>query len=386
AEWRFARDYRIGKRSHTLAAGLRAYSGSTERRQLGIGDSGESYGLDIESLNNGKEWGRDLEFGTQNAAVFLENLFRLGSHFQLTPGMRYEYVKSTANGYINTSAQGGISSQSQSRNILLFGLGAEYHLPLNTELYANFSQAYRPVTYSELTPSAVSDQIDPDLEDAKGFNIDLGYRGRIGEYLNFDIGAFYLFYDGRIGSILKDSAVFRTNIGTSVSKGFEGFVEFHPVRLWMPDSRWGFINLFVNYSYIDARYTKWDDPAQLSNPSKTLVNKRVEYAPRMILRCGINYRIQKLSISAQLNAVGETYADALNTESPNTAATIGKLDPYQVLDLNLSFSFRKHYQLKAGINNLLDERYATRRAGGYPGPGLMPANGRTSFVSLGVSF
>lgn len=40
----------------------------------------------------------------------------------------------------------------------------------------------------------------------------------------------------------------------------------------------------------------------------------------------------------------------------------------------------------SGINNIADEQYFTRRAGGYPDPGLMPANGRTAFVCIGAKF
>jgi Fe(3+) dicitrate transport protein len=54
--------------------------------------------------------------------------------------------------------------------------------------------------------------------------------------------------------------------------------------------------------------------------------------------------------------------------------------------LTAAYKFSKYLNLKAGINNVLDERYFTRRAGGYPGPGLLPADGRTYFVSLGAKF
>jgi Fe(3+) dicitrate transport protein len=40
--------------------------------------------------------------------------------------------------------------------------------------------------------------------------------------------------------------------------------------------------------------------------------------------------------------------------------------------------------IKAGINNMADVRYFTRRAGGYPGPGALPADGRNFFVSIGA--
>ena len=42
--------------------------------------------------------------------------------------------------------------------------------------------------------------------------------------------------------------------------------------------------------------------------------------------------------------------------------------------------------VKAGINNLQDAMYFTRRAGGYPGPGALPADGRNFFFSIGAKF
>ena len=42
--------------------------------------------------------------------------------------------------------------------------------------------------------------------------------------------------------------------------------------------------------------------------------------------------------------------------------------------------------IKAGINNFNDTRYFTRRAGGYPGPGALPADGRNFFISIGAKF
>jgi Fe(3+) dicitrate transport protein len=56
------------------------------------------------------------------------------------------------------------------------------------------------------------------------------------------------------------------------------------------------------------------------------------------------------------------------------------------MDASITCGFMKYYNFKAGVNNLADVNYFTRRAGGYPGPGLMPGNGRTIFFSLGAKF
>jgi Fe(3+) dicitrate transport protein len=47
---------------------------------------------------------------------------------------------------------------------------------------------------------------------------------------------------------------------------------------------------------------------------------------------------------------------------------------------------KKKFELKSGVNNVFNKTYFTRRAGGYPGPGLLPGDGRTFFVSLGGRF
>ncbi|CCH57648.1 iron complex outermembrane recepter protein (plasmid) [Fibrisoma limi BUZ 3] len=42
------------------------------------------------------------------------------------------------------------------------------------------------------------------------------------------------------------------------------------------------------------------------------------------------------------------------------------------------------YFLKGGINNLTDERYFTRRAGCYSGPGILPTDARYFYVTAGI--
>ena len=246
--------------------------------------------------------------------------------------------------------------------------------------------AYRPVTFSELTPSATSEIIDPVLKDANGFNADFGYRGTIKNYLSFDIGAFYLHYNNRIGTISQNGSQFKTNIGTSVSKGIESYVEVDVVKLFSEKSKVGSISFFASNSFINATYVKWNNPAIAGDPSKSIENKQVENAPQYIHRGGATYRLKEFSATFQISSVSRVFTDAANTDAANTTATIGKLSGYEVMDASLSYKFMERYNFKAGVNNIADKKYATRRAGGYPGPGIMPGNGRTVFVSIGASF
>ncbi|HEX8334244.1 MAG TPA: TonB-dependent receptor, partial [Segetibacter sp.] len=114
--------------------------------------------------------------------------------------------------------------------------------------------------------------------------------------------------------------------------------------------------------------------------------KQVENAPSNIFRGGISAGYKKFLLTGQLSHVGETYSDANNTVKPTANAQNGLIPSYTVTDLTASYKFSKGINIKAGINNLTDERYFTRRAGGYPGPGALPADGRTFFISIGAKF
>jgi Fe(3+) dicitrate transport protein len=382
-ELRTSLKYNLFGKQHTLAGGIRAQSAHTNRNQLGGGSTGNDFDL---NLIYPQQYGRSLNFTTTNFALFAENIFYVGNKLKIIPGLRFDYIENTIKGYINTSSTGQLNPEKRTRNILLYGIGGEFLVTKKTNLYANYSLAYRPVTFSELTPSATTEIIDPNLQDASGFNIDLGYRGKLTKFFTFDISAFYLQYNNRIGSITQNGNLFRTNIGTSVSKGIESYIELSTIDLFTEKSRIGYLTVFASNSFINAIYTKWNNPSISSDPIKSIENKRVENAPKYIHRFGATYTIQKLSLSFQYNAVGDVFTDAANTELANATATIGKLSGYNVMDVSLAYQFLEIYNLKAGINNLTDEKYATRRSGGYPGPGILPGNARTYFISFGASF
>lgn len=382
AEARLSIKYNLFGKENVLAGGVRFYNGTTKRKQLGAGTTGSDFDLTIAN----QLFGRSLQFSILNYAAFAENIFNVGERLKIVPGLRMEYIENTASGYINTTSTGVLKDDKRTRQVLLYGLGAEFKVTNTTNLYANYSTAFRPVTYSELTPSATTDIIDPNLKDANGFNVDLGYRGTLKNIITFDIGAFYLNYDNRIGTVSQSGNAFRTNIGTSVSQGVESYIEVNPVAIFIDEPKCGSISLFASNSIIDAKYTNWNNPAIANDPTKSIKDKRVENAPQYIHRFGATYNCKSFSATFQMSSIGDVFTDAANTEKANAASTLGKLNGYQVMDIALSYKFMERYNIRCGVNNIVDEKYATRRAGGYPGPGILPANGRTFFVSIGANF
>ncbi len=376
-ESRFITGYNIGKTDNTFSGGIRLYTGTTYRLANGKGTAGTDYNVSIEG-----NWPRDIDFESKNAALFAENIFRITDKILIVPGIRYEWLEGNANGRDGYTAAGDeISLQNirRNRSFLLMGIGSEYHITGGTEFYANFTQAYRPIQFANLQAPPSTDLIDPNLKDSKGYNIDLGYRGKVKDFLQFDVSGFYLQYDDRIGTIaVNGTPSYRliTNVGNSSSKGFEGYIEFNPVRAFSSASNFDVI-IFSSYGYTNAKYSNDHKDANTKG-------KKVENAPANIIRAGISAGYKGFLLTGQLSYVDKTFSDANNTVAVASNSQTGLIPSYSVTDLTATYKFSKGLNIKAGINNMFDERYFTRRAGGYPGPGALPADGRTFFVSVGA--
>jgi Fe(3+) dicitrate transport protein len=325
---------------------------------------------------------RDVEFVSNNTAAFIENIFRISEKFIIIPGIRYEWLEGEAsgrNGYTSTGAEIILQNIKRSRSFLLAGVGTEFHVTKSTELYGNITQAYRPIQFANLQAPPTTDVVDPDLEDAKGYNIDLGYRGKLKDFFQFDVSGYYLQYNNRIGTItISGTPSYRliTNVGSSTSKGIESYVEFNPVRAFTKNKKADLI-IFGSYAYTHARYSSDHKDANTKG-------KKVENAPEHIFRGGLSAGYKGFLVTVQLSHVGETYSDANNTAIPTSNGNNGLIPSYTITDLTATYKFSKGLNIKTGINNLFDERYFSRRAGGYPGPGALPGDGRTFFVSVGA--
>lgn len=390
SEVRYLKQYKLGQQLQTWTVGLRFCNSEIHRLQQGIGSTSSVFDLSVFADNSGHLFQKDLNLGTQNVALFSEHLFKIGKRLSLTPGFRSEYLINQLSGRSNNFVSGIVEKQQKNRFILLGGLSSQFQLltkeNIKWSLYANATQNYRPVMYSELLPSSTTEVVDQAMKDVTGFTSECGTKGvktnRKGA-ITFDANAFYLRYNGKIGTYLVNNAPFKTNIGDVVSKGIEAYVEwtfFNPFFQKSVASE--NLSVFVSGTMQDARYVTWNNPQIAQDPAHSIQGKKVEYAPSQILRVGLNYEFKALSINYQYSYTGSVFTDATNTVLANATATVGQLKAYDLHDVSVSYKFNKNYQMKVGVNNALNEIYATRRSGGYPGPGLLPSQGRSIYGTM----
>ena len=392
AEARYLLQYIIGKQQSNLSAGLRLYRGNTFRYRGGVGTTGTDYSID---RKEGSLWVSDINYQSGNVAVFAENLFQLTDKLLLVPGIRYEYITSQASGYngLNNNVPVAIQDQSRSRGFLLGGLGVEYSLTRTTSLYANATQSYRAVQFADLTAAPTTDVIDTNLTDAKGLNVDVGYRGNVKQYLKFDVSLFLLDYQNRIGTIRQqrqDGSFFnlRTNVGSTTTTGVEIFAENDISESMGIPAMFGNLSFFVSYAYNNARYNSFRVVTVVDNQlsESNYKDRKVDYAPENIFRAGLTYSYKSFSATLQRSYTDKVFTDANNTVTPTANGQNGIIPGYTVDDLTISYRHKTGVKIKVGANNLGDVHYFTRRSGGYPGPGLLPGDGRTFFFSLGYMY
>ncbi|MDX2303736.1 MAG: TonB-dependent receptor [Microscillaceae bacterium] len=390
-ELRLIHQYSFLKNPAVFLTGFRYYNGHTDRRQ---GDASAASDADFKYLNPNDLEGSDYELPGKNYSFFIENIFNITDKLSVTPGIRVEHIRTFSEGYYkqrvidfagNIVSENTISEESSViRTFALLGLGLSYKYHENIDLYANISQNFRPITFSDLRIDNPNFVLDSAIVDEKGYNIDLGIRGNLRQFIHFDVSLFYLRYNDRIGFLLVANQPplfldfrFRTNVGDSRHYGLESFVEADILGLIAGKALKSNLLLYSNFSWIDAQYVKVEDNA--------INGRKVEYVPNLLWRSGLTYRYQGFQASFQLSYLSEQFTDATNARGPVAGAVSGLIPSYHVMDLSLSYQY-KFLKLEAGLNNLSNQKYFTRRAESYPGPGIIPSPGRSFYVTLQGKF
>lgn len=403
-EARYLQRYELGSaKSGVLLVGTRLYRGYNHSVQ-GFGPAGR--GADFRFV--GPEEGQssqsaysDYRFPNYNAALFAENIFYFGERFSLTPGLRYEYIRTQATGSygsVDRDLAGNIiainnfqEERSSPRGFVIGGLGASYKAVEQREFYANVSQNYRSITFSDMQLVNNSLVIDPNLRDERGYSADLGLRGEQGQWLTYDLSLFALRYNNRIGEVqfadANDRTLrFRGNIGRALIVGVESYAEADVLRLLRPATeqgpwRW---STFANVALIRSRYTASQNPL--------VVGKQVEFVPTANLKTGMQGGYGPFKASLQFTYLTDQFSEATNAaNSPQdrlpdaNSAVVGLIPAYHIWDASVSWE-RRWLKLEASVNNLGNAIYFTRRATGYPGPGILPADPRSFFLTAAVKW
>ena len=386
-EIKFLSKYKIIDQRSNLLLGSKFYK-SDNISQQGPGSNFSDadfnfYTTEFPNYNNQSNY----EYPNLNIAFFGENLFYINDKLSITPGFRIEHIKTESIGYykkINLDGAGNVILNQQlfnnnirERSFILIGAGLSYKGPI--EIYGNFSQNFRSVTFADISIINPAYSIDPNISDEKGHTIDFGLRGELNEYLSFDISLFNLYYNDRIGFIQKaydDGSVKseKGNVGNAHIYGVESLIDFNLNKILLM-SRNNIFNFYINSSFINSQYVE--------SQRNGVEGNKVEFVPNINLKSGIKFGYNNFLSNVQFSYLSSQFTDASNAIESNLSGVIGEIPEYYVLDFSSSYSY-KNYKFEFGVNNILNYKYFTRRATGYPGPGIIPSPGINLYSTLQI--
>ena len=390
-ESRYINYYKFLNTESVFLAGIKYYK-SNNSSQQGPGSSGFDADFNF-STNEFPYYPNQsyYNYPNLNTSLFIENIIYLDTNFSITPGARYEFIDTRAEGYYRSITLNLVndpifdttisSSNSNTRNFVLLGVGLSYKTKSENELYGNISQNYRSVTFSDISIQNPSFIIDPDISDESGYSFDIGYRGVYRSKLKFDFNYFGLRYNNRIGFIPKQIEFLpgfftvktqKGNIGDAFIQGIETLVDYK-----LSINRKSKISNYINYAYTVSEY--------LISGEQNIIGNQVEFVPNHNLKMGIDLLKNKFKCGFQLTYLSDQFTDATNALESNISGTIGRIPSYYVLDFSGAFKLRS-LSLLFGVNNLLNNSYFTRRTTGYPGPGIIPSDLRNYYFTLELTF
>ncbi|RXJ45856.1 TonB-dependent receptor domain-containing protein [Gelidibacter gilvus] len=388
-EARVLSKYEVFDKASTFLLGTKFYrANNAEQQGPGSDGIGPDFGMKSERYPNYANQS-NFDFPNLNVAVFGENIFYATDQFSITPGFRFEYIKTQSEGFykrINTDAAGNVifeesveDNRDFERSFVLLGLGLSYKPNTAFEVYGNLSQNYRSVTYSDININNPAFAVNPNITDEKGFTTDVGIRGNFKNLVSYDLGVFGLFYNGRIGFVQKglpDGRVIseRGNVGDAVLYGVESLFDFNLKKVLELNNEFS-LNYFINSSFIHSEYT--------ASEQSNVKGNQVEFVPDVNIKTGLKFGYRNFMANVQYTYLSQQFTDATNSQSANISGIIGEIPSYDIMDVSLSYAY-KRFKLETGINNILDNAYFTRRATGYPGPGIIPSAPRNWYMTLQI--
>jgi Fe(3+) dicitrate transport protein len=321
------------------------------------------------------------------AAVFGEVKLGFGN-FQIVPGFRVERLRQSvvetldlslgsATGGAPGGANGALGNRENSQTVALYGIGVTWDASDTLRFVANASRGFKPLLYNDGVTFQAGIDAAGTFESSYAFTVEGGVQAEPVPPLRIDASLFRVEFEDQVGFLagpLAASPPFgavgaggarRQNVGSMRNQGIDLAARldlFGPEGIRQSEN---ILRLSTNLQLLDAEFT--DGVADGFTP---------QYAPGHLLRSTLAW-IGKDGARAALifTSVGDQEG------SDNNVADF-VLPGYEVLDASVEWPVFGGFSVGAGVNNLLDEEYASRvRPGG--GGGFDPGMPRNVFVSIG---
>ena len=312
-------------------------------------------------------------------SIFAENRFAFGP-LSIVPAVRLESIWQSVNETVNTARTltgQPLANESNYAFVPLFALGAQYDFTPTVNAYANVSQAYRPVIFTQAVPTNPNVFVDGPLSPSFVWNYEAGFRGNPRPWITWDTSFFLIDFQNQIAENSTGGTTVIENGGRSVTYGWDTMVQCDLVGLadafrgtgegqdsWV--DTYGSLLAYTGLTLQEGRYIQGQ-----------FEGKTPRYTPSYLLRAGALYNWRdKIQLGLTSTFNGASYASDNNTQEYF-------IPYYNVWDFTFEVNvYKDNVSVIGGINNLFDNRYYAR----ITNTGIDPAAPRNWYVGVQVEF
>jgi Fe(3+) dicitrate transport protein len=269
-----------------------------------------------------------------------------------------------------------------SEYIILPGVGANYELTQEVNLFGGIHRGYTPPSTSTLNfLFGGADDRGFDLRSEKSWNAELGARAATG-LASAELAAFHMYIEDMVAPA---NGTYFKNLGALRSYGIEssGTLRGSRANPFLPD-------IHVAYTWLQSEVVEGVvSSSQNVGALDTINGNRLPYAPEHTLVLGLSRDFDfGLSLAGNAKSVSWVYTDYENLTQTENRGDVGPIDGYVVFDASASYT-RGRYTVFANAKNLLDNVYVSSRM--HSSPYVTAANaqgiliGPRRQVNVGVS-
>ncbi|MEJ2395141.1 MAG: TonB-dependent receptor [Candidatus Thiodiazotropha sp.] len=312
-------------------------------------------------------------------AVYGEVKYRLAQSLVMTVNGRYDHIE-----YDYSSNLSDLKLD-KSFDVGSWRLGMNYQLDSNKDIYANISTGFRAPSVRQLFSGEISPTGDtdsnPDLEPEHAINKEIGFRAKtslFGYPADLDVAIFQI---DRKDYIMSTSGQYSTNDTSNDYYDNIGGVRNRGLELALNGQASDKISWNLAYTYIDARYTNYDNfnlrlgnsygrngqvDCSVLNPSNSYCIEHYDNNGNQVPRVPRHHLNLSMSLLASTHW---TFTGELDASSSYFADEINRVE----IDGHETFNLLINYDHKLGksdwswflrIDNLFDQDFYNTARGG----------------------
>ena len=321
------------------------------------------------------------------AALFGEVKLSFGD-VQIVPGFRLERLRQAVAetldlgiGSVTGGGPGGpngvLGNRRNVETVPLFGIGVTWDASDTLRFVANASRGFKPLLYNDGVTFQAGVDVADEFAASYAFTVEAGVQAEPVPPLRIDASLFRVTLEDQVGFLggplaanppfgaVGTGGARRQNVGAMRNQGLDLAARLDLIGPQGLAKGTNTLRLSTNLQLLDATFTS--GAAQGFTP---------QYAPGHLLRSTLSY------LGANGARAALIFTSVGDQEGADNNAADFALRGYEVLDASVEWPLGGGFSVGAGVNNILDERYAGRVRPGAGG-GFDPGLPRNFFVSVG---